>query len=135
MVKILSSVGITDVVPVDGSGFFVRLSCRKNFNCKTAGRKSTQRGVQKENAGIKVHMAFSNVNGTISHLSITEGTDSEREQVGADEYGEGMLNIKDRGYIDYNGEPLYADRSQFHLTRDRTNVQGTVIMAVDGETG
>ena len=46
-----------------------------------------------------------------------------------------MLNIKDRGYIDYNGEPLYANRSQFHLTRYRTNVQGTVIMAVDGETG
>ena len=135
LVKILSSVGITDVVPVDGSGFFVRLSCRKNFNCKTAGRKSTQRGVQKENAGIKVHMAFSNVNGTISHLSITEGTGSEREQVRADEYEEGMLNIKDRGYIDYNGEPLYANRSQFHLTRYRTNVQGTVIMAVDGETG
>lgn len=80
-------------------------------------------------------MAFSNVNGTISHLSITEGTGSEREQVRADEYGEGMLNIKDRGYIDYNGEPLYASRSQFHLTRYRTNVQGTVIMAVDGETG
>jgi len=47
-VKSLFSVGITDVVPVDGSGFFVRLSCRKNFNYKTAGRKRTPRGVQKE---------------------------------------------------------------------------------------
>ncbi len=46
-------------------------------------------------------MAFSNLNGTISHLAITEGTGSEREQVRAEEYGEGMMNIKDRGYIDY----------------------------------
>ena len=135
LVKILSSVGITDVVPVDGSGFFVRLSCRKNFNCKTAGGKRTQRGVQQENADIKVHMSFSNLNGTISHLSITEGTGSEREQVRAGEYGMGLLNIKERGYIDYNGEPQYADRSQFHLTRYRSNIQGTIVMAVDGETG
>ena len=55
------------MVLVDGSCFFVRLFCTNNFDCNTAGRKRTQRGVQKENAGIKVHMAFSNL--TLQYLT------------------------------------------------------------------
>ena len=106
-----------------------------NFNCNTAGRKRTQRGVQVENAGIKVHMGFSNASGTISHMAITESTGSEREQVRANEYGEGLMNTMDRGYIDYDEELNYSSRDQWYLTRYRANVQGCVVTAFDGETG
>jgi hypothetical protein len=56
-----------------------------------------------ENAGIKVHMWFSNAKGVISHLTITEGTGSERAQVRAEEYGAGLKNTLDLGYVNYDG--------------------------------
>ena len=47
--------------------------------------------MQQENAGIKVHVAFSNLTGAISHVTITEGSGSERAQVRAEEYAKGTL--------------------------------------------
>ena len=81
-----------------------------------------------ENAGIKVHMGFSNAKGVISHLTITEGTGSERAQVRAEEYGAGLKNTLDLGYVNYDGELNYNRRNQDYLIRYRTNVQETVIM-------
>lgn len=134
LANLLSSLGISDDVSVDGSIFFVRLSCRNHFDCNTVGRKRTQRGVQQENAGIKVHVAFSNLTGAISHVTITEGTGSERAQVRADEYAKGTLFTTDRGYIDYDGENDYSTRNQFHLIRYRDNIQGVITEAYDGIT-
>ena len=127
LANLLSSLGISDDVSVDGSIFFVRLSCRNHFDCNTVGRKRTQRGVQQENAGIKVHVAFSNLTGAISHVTITDGTGSERAQARA-------LFTTDRGYIDYDGENDYSTRNQFHLIRYSDNIQGVITEAYDGIT-
>ena len=96
LANLLSPLGIFDDVSVDGSIFFVRLSCRNHFDCNTVGRKRTQRGVLQENAGIKVHVAFSNLTGAKSLVTITEGTGSERAQVRSDEYAKGTLFTTDR---------------------------------------
>lgn len=90
--------------------------------------------MQQENAGIKVHVAFSNLTGAISHVTITEGTGSERAQVRAEEYAKGTLFTTDRGYIDYDGENDYSTRNQFHLIRYRDNIQGVITEAYDGIT-
>ena len=125
------SLGITDIVSVDGCELFVRPSCAKNFNCKTSGKKRTQRGVQKDNAGIKIHGGFSNATGSFSHIDITEGVGSERASVNAELYPAGTLFIMDRGYIDKVAEEKYGQRGQFYIVKYRTNCQGEVISATN----
>lgn len=90
--------------------------------------------MQQENAGIKVHVAFSNLTGAISHVTITDGSGSERAQARADEYAKGTLFTTDRGYIDYDGENDYSTRNQFHLIRYSDNIQGVITEAYDGIT-
>lgn len=125
------SLGITDIVTVDGCELFARPSCADNFNCKTSGKKRTQRGVQKENTGIKIHGAFSNATGTFSHIDITEGVGSERGCINASDYPRGTLFIMDRGYIDYAEEEGYTNRGQYFLVKYRTNCKGEIIIATN----
>ena len=125
------SVGVNDIIMVDGSEISLRYSAYDNFNCKAKTRNPDKTNPDKKSAAIKLHTGFSIVNNMPTHIDITEAVANEREHLSPDIY-EQVLYLCDRGYVSEALYLLLISKGHYFIFRGKENCAYKIIHAMDG---
>ena len=125
--KLVKELNVTDVVAIDGVEISLNHRCIDNLGLPCKSKKEDQ-------AGFKLHIAYSLLHKRILYIDLTSAVESERAHVNIEQL-KGCLTLMDRGYSSLNLEDQLDANGIKFIIRAKEKHVGQVINSYNPGNG